>query len=303
MMMSEGAILPRDFVVFFLYEFSRMSNCYLLIWIFYSYLCRSSKSIDRIDVIRHTASHSNRPILHDFTGGQLEQALDEAAFDDNDNDQDEEERSIDQNSLEEELREASRDDAQVPSSLSNSLFASPEMDDFENLMLSLRITSDDRSSLEKLALNRVADGEIPPGIDIHDYSDDDADTLLQLYQSDRREDRKALFEFIVGHTHNKLLNCAINLGRWMKNRRFDEPIFYRNCVPCTNTVDLNLQSLFNDYLHLQKLKHYFVNTCDMGQKWISYASDMEYVSIDLKRHPTATFTDVIRRNLLPNYRF
>ena len=41
----------------------------------------------------------------------------------------------------------------------------------------------------------------------------------------------------------------------------------------------------------------------MGTKWISYISDMEYLPVDLQRHPTTTFTDVIRQNLIPNQRF
>jgi hypothetical protein len=203
-------------------------------------------------------------------------------------------------SLEDELADASKDDAVVPSSLDNSLVND---DDLEYLSLSSNSFEDSKEELEHISLNRVSEGDLPFGIIEQDYSHSDKLKLIGLYQSNENKDLKELFEFVAQHIHNKLTNCVSNFGKWIKNVRSGEPIFYRNCVPCTNAVDLNLQSLFNQQIHLNKLKHYFVNTCDMSTQWISYISDMEYLSVDLKRHPTTTFTDVIRKNLIPNQRF
>ncbi|CAF4006580.1 unnamed protein product, partial [Rotaria sp. Silwood1] len=46
------------------------------------------------------------------------------------------------------------------------------------------------------------------------------------------------------------MNCASNFRKSIINPRSEEPIFYRNCVPCTNAVDLNLQSLFDQQIHI-----------------------------------------------------
>jgi hypothetical protein len=254
------------------------------------------------------SSNDTEPVLLNSLNNQLEDELDQAI---NDNEHRlrslklDDQRLTDMTGglLEEELAQATKDDAHVPSSLDNSLFNDVDNDNFEYLSLSRSSLSDNEQELKHFSLDRVSGDNIPSGIIEQDYSHSDKLKLIGLYQSNQNEDIKELFQFIAQHIHHKLTNCASNLGKWIQNPRSGEPIFYRNCVPCTNAVDLNLQSLFNQQLHLNKLKHYFVNTCDMGTQWISYISDMEYLPVDLKRHPTTTFTDVIRQNLLPNHRF
>jgi hypothetical protein len=250
-----------------------------------------------------------QPVLFDLSGGQLEEQLHKAI---NENEQqlisltnnqlyeENEQRLLDMTggSLEEHLEKAIKDDAHVPSSLDNSLIDQFSKDDFEPLSL-----SDFDQELKYLKLDKVATDTIPADITTQDYSISDKIKLIKLYQSNKIEDLKELFEFIAQNIHNKYWNCASNFGKWLTNPQLGEPIFYRNCIPCTNTVDLNLQSLFNQEINLNKLKHYFVNTCEMGTQWISYISDMEYLPVDLQRHPTTTFTDVIRQNLIPNQRF
>jgi len=250
-----------------------------------------------------------QPVLFDLSGGQLEEELNKAI---NENEQqlisltnnqfyeENEQRLMDMTggSLEEQLDKAIKDDAHVPSSLDNSLIDQFSKNDFEPLSL-----SDFDKESKYLKLDKVAMDTIPTGITTQDYSISDKIKIIELYQSNKIEDLKELFEFIAQNIHNKYRNCVTNFGKWLTNPQYGEPIFYRNCIPCTNAVDLNLQSLFNEEINLNKLKHYFVNTCEMGTKWISYISDMEYLPVDLNRHPTTTFTDVIRQNLIPNQRF
>jgi hypothetical protein len=207
--------------------------------------------------------------------------------------------------LEQELEEATKDDAYVPTSLDNSFLkeSSDDSNDFEDVKLSMSpLSIGDNQQLKYFSLDKVLPGHLPPGIIRQNYSFGNRIKLIELYRNNNIENTKELFEFLVQNIHHKYTNCVTNLGQWLRNPHSDEPIFYRNCVPCTNAVDLNLQSLFNNYIHTEKLEHYFVNTCEMGKQWISYISDMEYLSIDFKRHPTTTFTDVIRQNLLPNHR-
>ncbi|CAF0982792.1 unnamed protein product [Adineta steineri] len=247
----------------------------------------------------------------DSSSDQLEEDLNEAINDDDEHrvldlsdsqlDKSFEQELLDMTdgSLEEELERASKDDAYVPRSLDNSPSVASLTDDFEQLSLS----DNDDQQINYFSLEKVLPGHLPPGIIKQSYSFSNQIKLIQLYESHLIEDVKELFEFIAQHIHNKYTNCASNLGQWLRNPQIDEPIFYRNCVPCTNAVDLNLQSLFNNYIHIDKLEHYFVNTCQMQKQWISYVSQMEYLDVDLNRHPTTTFTDVIRRNLLPNHRY
>jgi hypothetical protein len=255
-----------------------------------------------------------QPVLLDLSSGSLEEELNKAI---NDNEhqllgltssplhEENEQRLLDMTggSLEEQLEKAIQDDAHVPSSLDNSLFDEFTTDNFEPLSLSKSSLSDFNQESKYLTLEKVAPDTIPPGITTQDYSPLDKIKIIRLYQSNKTEDLKELFQFIAQHIHNKYRNCVSNFGKWLSSPQLGEPIFYRNCIPCTNAVDLNLQSLFNQQINLNKLKHYFVNTCEMGTKWISYISDMEYLPVDLNRHPTTTFTDVIRQNLIPNQRF
>ena len=260
------------------------------------------------------STRDNEPIFFDSTNDHVEEELDEAISDDDHQlmsmtgsqlDEEIEQRLMDLTggSLEDELAEATKDDAHVPSSANKSSINHFDSDSFIELSLSKSSLSDIDHELEHFPLDRVPTDKIPSGITVQDYPISDKVKLIELYQSTRIEDTKELFQFIAQHIHNKYTNCVSNFGKWIRNPRSGEPIFYRNCVPCTNAVDLNLQSLFNQEIHLSKLEHYFVNTCDMGNQWISYISDMEYLPVDLKRHPTTTFTDVIRQNLLPNHRF
>jgi hypothetical protein len=260
------------------------------------------------------STNDAQPVLLDSTGGQLEEELNKAI---NDNEhqliglksnrlyEENEQRLMDMTGglLEKQLEEAIKDDAHVPSSLDNSLFDKFVTDGFEPLSLSISSLSDFNRESIYLKLDKVATDIIPPGITIQDYSLSDKIKLIRLYQSNETKDLKELFEFIAQHIHNKYQNCLSNFGKWLRNPQSGEPIFYRNCIPCTNAVDLNFQSLFNQQINLDKLKHYFVNTCEMETQWISYISDMEYLSVDLKRHPTTTVTDLLRQNLIPNQRF
>lgn len=273
----------------------------------------SSKNSKDNQIVQESDKSPNdvQPVLFDLSGGQLEEQL-HKAINENENEQqlisltnnqlyeENEQRLLDMTggSLEEHLEKAIKDDAHVPSSLDNSLIDQFSKDDFEPLSL-----SDFDQELKYLKLDKVATDTIPADITTQDYSISDKIKLIKLYQSNKIEDLKELFEFIAQNIHNKYWNCASNFGKWLTNPQLGEPIFYRNCIPCTNTVDLNLQSLFNQEINLNKLKHYFVNTCEMGTQWISYISDMEYLPVDLQRHPTTTFTDVIRQNLIPNQRF
>ena len=200
--------------------------------------------------------------------------------------------------LEEQLADASRDDAHVPSSLDHSL-----IDDFEQLTLPVdSLGSDGDLQLNTHPLRKVAPGKVPSGIVLQNYSSAEQSELMRLYASDRIEDRREFFRFVSERIHWKYLNCASNFVRWMGNPRLDEPIFHRNCVPCANAVDLNLQSFFDACLDLHPLTHYFVSSCAMSDQWISYISHMEYLPVNLRRHPSTTFSDVLRQNVLPNRR-
>ncbi|CAF2650502.1 unnamed protein product [Rotaria sp. Silwood2] len=205
--------------------------------------------------------------------------------------------------LELELKEATKDDAYVPSSLDNSLFEKVDNENFEYLTVSMSALPDINQEMKYFSLDKVAVGNIPVGIIVQDYSLSDKMKLTHLYQSNKVEDTKELFHYISQHIHNRLMNCASSFRKWIVNPSSGEPIFYRNCIPCTNAVDLNLQSLFDQQININKLKHYFVNTCNMEKQWISYISNMEYLHVDLKRHPTTTFTDLIRQNLILNHRY
>lgn len=304
-----------------------MSKYFLLIF-FYLFLLKNL--IQGVKITGHSSINSKEneikqgsdesinnaePILLNLSGDQLEEKLDEAI---NDNkhelieikssplDEEDDQRLLDMtgSSLEEQLERAILDDAHVPSSLDNSLVDDKfNRDGFESLSLSRSSLSDFEQESKYLTLDKVVTDSIPSGITIQDYSLSDKIKIIRLYQSKKNEDLKELFQFIAEHIHNKYRNCVSNFGKWLTSPQLGEPIFYRNCVPCTNAVDLNFQSLFNHEINLNKLKHYFVNTCEMGKQWISYISDMEYLPVDLKRHPTTTFTDVIRQNLIPNQRF
>ncbi|CAF3755092.1 unnamed protein product [Rotaria sp. Silwood1] len=256
----------------------------------------------------------DQPSLLDSTSGHLEQELNAAINDedhrltnikDNQLDKTNEQELLDLTSglLELELEEASKDDAHVPSSLDNSLFEKIDNENFEHLTVSMSSLPDINQEMKYFSLDKVSSGHIPAGIISQDYSLSDKMKLTRLYQSNKLEDAKELFDYISQHIHNRYLNCASSFRKWIINPRSGEPIFYRNCVPCTNAVDLNLQSLFDQQIHINKLQHYFVNTCNMEKQWISYISDMEYLQVDLKRHPTTTFTDLIRQNLIPNHRY
>ena len=201
--------------------------------------------------------------------------------------------------LEEELADASQDDAHVPSSLDHSL-----VDDFEHLTLSLdSVGRDTDLQLSTHPLTKVAPGKVPAGIVLQNYSAVEQSHLMRLYASERIEDRREFFRFVSERIHWKYLNCASNFVRWMGNPRLDEPIFHRNCVPCANAVDLNLQSLFDASLDLHPLTHYFVKSCAVSDQWISYISHMESLPVNLRRHPSTTFSDVLRQNVLPNRRW
>lgn len=277
----------------------------------------SLSKISEEDQLMQEPNKSNdniQPILLDSTSDHIEEELNEAINDNEDQlihlenahaDQTDEQKLTDMTHglLEQELQEATKDDAHVPSSLDNSVFDESDIDNFEFLSLSTSSISDINQQMKYFTLDKVASGNIPPGIIIQDYSPSDRRKLIRLYQSTKVEDTKELFQYIAEHIHNKYINCLANLGRWIKNPQSDEPVFYRNCVPCTNAVDLNLQNLFDQQIQTDKLKHYFVNTCNMEKQWISYISDMESISMNLKRHPTMTFTDIIRQSLIPNHRF
>ncbi|CAF1359338.1 unnamed protein product [Rotaria sordida] len=260
------------------------------------------------------SSKDDQPPLLDSTNDHLQEELDEAINDnenrlidskDNKLDKTNEQKLLDitHRLLELELEEASEDDAHVPSSLDNSLFEKIDDENFEDLTLSMSSVPDINQEMKYFSLDKVTPGSIPAGIIVQNYSLSDKMKLIRLYQSNKIEDTKELFDYISQHIHNRYMNCALNLRKWIINPRSGEPIFYRNCVPCTNAVDLNLQSLFDHQIHIDKLQHYFVNTCHMEKQWISYISNMEYLQVDLKRHPATTFTDLIRQNLIPNHRY
>lgn len=239
---------------------------------------------DYVFVNSDKTKHEDQPILLDLSGGHLEEELNEAINDNN------------------EQRESAAD-ARVPSSLDNSLSDQVHSDTFESLSMSDDSLAEFNQESKYLRLNRVPANTLPFGIIKQDYSHLDKIKLIQLYQSKKNDDLKELFQYIAQNIHHKYRNCIANFGKWLTSSNTGEPMFYRNCIPCTNAVDLNLQSLFHHHLNLDKLKHYFVNTCDAGTEWISYINDMEYLSVDFKRHPTSTFSDVIRQNLVPNQRF
>ncbi|CAF1571799.1 unnamed protein product [Rotaria magnacalcarata] len=254
------------------------------------------------------------PVLLDSTSGHLEEQLDEAINDNEhrlidlkDNSLDttnEQELSVMTNYfLELELEEATKDDAYVPSSLDNSVSEKYDDENFEQLTLPTSELSDRNREMKYFSLDKVLAGDIPPGIVVQDYTVSDKMKLKRLYQSSKIEHRKELFDYIAQHIHNRYINCVANFRKWIINPRSGEPIFYRNCVPCTNAVDLNLQSLFDQQINNNKLQHYFVNTCDMQTQWISYISNMEYLNTDSKGYSSMNFTDIIRENLTPNHRY
>ncbi len=293
--------------------FCSCRNIFLFIFLYLSVLLNNIggvKITDYVFINSNELTNDAQPVLLDSSGGQLQEQLD-AAINDNEHqltdltndqlDRENEQRLTDLTGglLEKQLEEAIKDDAHVPSSLDNSLF---DTAGFESLSISPNSLTDFNQESKYVILDKVPTDTIPSGITTQDYSLSDKVKIIRLYKSNKIEDLRELFQFISQHIHNKYRNCASNFGKWLTNSNSDEPIFYRNCIPCTNAVDLNLQSLFNQQINLDKLKHYFVNTCEMGTQWISYISNMEYLPVDLKRHPTTTFTDVIRQNLLPNQR-
>lgn len=243
---------------------------------------------DYVFIHSDQTKNDDHPILSDLSGGHLEEELNDAI---NNNDEQQSANRIDE------------DDARVPSSLDNSLPDQFLSDTFESLSMSEDSLAEYNQESKYFRLEKVPPGTLPFGITEQDYSILEKVKLIRLYQSKNKEDLKELFQFIAEHIHHKYRNCLTNFGKWLTSPDAGEPIFYRNCIPCTNAVDLNLQSLFNHQMNLDKLKHYFVNTCDMGTQWISYINDMEYLIVDFNRHPTSTFTDIIRENLLPNQRF
>lgn len=264
-------------------------------------------------IVNRIEKFDTEPVLSDLTGGHLEEKLGEAINDDEDRLIDLKGNQIDKSHEQEvseitdrlsklKLEKIVKGDAHVPSSLDNSLVEESDSEDFEHLLLPMSLSHDLEQSIKYFSLDKVLPGNIPPGIIVQNYSLSDKMKLIHLYQSNKTENRRELFHYIAQHIHNRFMNCAANFRKWISNPHSGEPIFYRNCVPCTNAVDLNLQSLFDHQINIDELKHYFVNTCDVGTKWISYISNMEYLYVDLKRHPTTTFTDVIRRNLMPNHR-
>ncbi|UJR29846.1 hypothetical protein I4U23_017389 [Adineta vaga] len=193
--------------------------------------------------------------------------------------------------------DTSKEDAYVPKSLDleDSIY-----DDFEPIS-SLHQNNDEE--FDYFSLEKVSSNQLPPGIIKKNYSYSDQIKLIQLYQSHHIHDTKQLFQYLAQQIHHRLTNCVFNFGKWLTNPQLDEPIFYRNCVPCTNAVDLNLQSLFDHINQNKKLEHYFVNTCDKQNQWISYISDMKYLSNNLKNISSLYFTDIIRKDLLPNQRY
>jgi hypothetical protein len=291
-------------------------NIFLLIFVYLSVLLNNIEGVKLSDyIVINTDELPNdaQPVLLDTSGGQLEEELD-AAINDNEyklkdltsNEvyRENEQRLMDLTGglLEKQFDEAIKDDAHVPSSLDNSLFDQFDTSGFQSLSMSTNSLKDFNQESKYLILDKVPTDTIPSGITTQDYSLSDKVKIIRLYQSKKVEDLRELFQYIAQHIHNKYRNCISNFGKWLTNPNSGEPIFYRNCVPCANAVDLNLQSLFNQEINLDKLKHYFVNTCEAGTQWISYISNMEYLPIDLQRHPTTTFTDVIRQNLIPNQR-
>lgn len=234
------------------------------------------------------------PVLVDLTDGHLEKELGEAM---NDNEQSLSFLGSDRFEFEDEPT-----DGHVPSSFGRLSSNDDLLDDFDRLSMSEHEIASKDQSIDSFRLNRVAAGEIPTGIEVENYSNNERTRLSELYRDDRVDKRKELLKSIAENIHQKYLNCLSNLAKWIQKPQFDQPIFYQNCVPCTNAVDLNLQSLFDNELQLEPLKHYSVKTCQMTDQWVSYVSDMEFVAVDLSRHRTATFTDVIRQNLLPNQR-
>ena len=288
---------------------------YVLLIFFYLFLFRNlidggkinKKSTKNLQVNQSTdeSFKYTEPILLNSANVDLEKELNDA-IDDNQsrfpdsNDNQRQVVDIENRLLE---QEAAKDDAQVPSSFDNSLLHKSDDDNSDFLTLSMNSLLEIDEETNYFSLDRVTPGTIPPGITQQDYSSFDELKLIHLYQSNKSEDTKRLLNYIAQHIHNKYANCLSNFVKWILNPFSNEPIFYRNCVPCANAVDLNLQSLFNQHTNQSKLKHYFVNTCNMEKQWISYISNMEYLTVDLKQHPNTSFTDVIRQNLLPNHRF
>ncbi|CAF1521376.1 unnamed protein product [Adineta ricciae] len=247
------------------------------------YVILDSESDKLLDDIDDAINDNDQQVVYATSGNQYDISSEEQLLD------------LTGGSLEDELRDASEDDAYVPKSLDNSI-----TDDFERISLAYNENS---PQLNYFSLEKVLPNQIPLGLIQQNYSPSDELKLIELYQSNQVEDTKQLFQYISQHIHHRLTNCLSNFGKWLTNGQLDEPIFYRNCVPCTNAVDLNFQSLF-DYVKQQiKLKHYFVNTCDKQSQWISYISDMKYLSNDIENISSVDFTDVIQQNLLPNQRY
>ena len=271
-----------------------MSNSVLCCFFFVYLICllndiNGIRTDDYVFINSDKTKNDSEPILLDLSGGHLEEELNDAM---NDNEQ----RSAS-------ITDMNIEDARVPSSLDNSLSDRMHSNTFESLSMSEDSLTEYNEESKYLRLNRVPADTLPFGITEKDYSLSDKVKLIRLYESKKKEDLQELFQYIAQNIHNKYRNCLANFGKWLTSSDTGEPMFYRNCIPCTNAVDLNLQSLFHHQTNLDKLKHYFVNTCDMGTQWISYISDMEYLPVDLQRYPMTTFTDVIRQNLLPNQRF
>ena len=243
-----------------------------------------------------------KPVLISSVGHRLENELEDAIKDiENESKQEEDDgfewRDLTDGSFEIELEDAMREDARVPSSNDHSIIDKTDSDDFEDLKFSKDLSDEFETKAKYLILDRVKSGSIPSGIIVQDYSINDKIKLIRLYQSQKHDDANELFKYIAEHIHNQYRNCLVNFGKWLINPQSNEPIFYRNCVPCANAVDLNLQSLFDN-----KVKHYFVNSCEMGTQWISYISNLEYLTVDLRKHPQLPFVDVIKQNLISNQR-
>lgn len=231
----------------------------------------------------------------DFAGRMRENQLAEAI-------NDEEERlrgSLTSEQLQD-MYEASRDERDSPFYPRRASPDAPSLSGFERLSMSSSMDSNEQD--HDIVVDRMPDGQIPPGIAIIDYEPTDAADFARLFRGGSPTELHELFLRMSRQIHLRFLGCVKNVANWLLRRNTMGPIMMRNCVPCANAVDLNLKNLMDHAVGVHELKQHFVETCDQGTRWVSYITNLVPLPIDFRRHPTTTFTEAVRQNLLPNHR-
>ena len=231
----------------------------------------------------------------DFAGRMIENQLAEAISD-------EEERLRGPLTSEQlqDMYEASRDERDSPFYPRRASLDAHSLSGFERLSMSSLPDANEQD--HDIVVDRMPEGQIPPGIAIVDYDPTDAADFARLFRSGAHTDLLELFLRMSRQIHERYLNCIKNVGNWFLRRNTMGPIMNRNCVPCANAVDLNLKNLMDHAAGVQQLQQHFVETCNHGTRWVSYITNLVPHSIDFRRHPTTTFTEAVRQNIFPNHR-